>query len=537
MLLRNAPQDGPPGSLLRSDNCTALFPPDSRSPQSKAPRDMRSALKPSRVIATLASIVLAFLLVSASLVISATPASAATETLFSASHRPKVVNSSSTRAVEVGMKFRSSSSGVISAVRFFKGSKNTGTHTVSLWTSTGRELAKAKATRETATGWQTVKFAKPVSITAGTTYVVSYHAPKGHFSYTRSAFNNSVTKKSITALARNNGVFRYGGHGFPASVSKQSTNYWVDVVFERTAAPATTTPTPTTPAPVPTTSAPAPTIGDRGCVSKPSSCGYPDATNTGVKSGVTLRRVPGEVTSGTGWTWDSRGWINAGSNAVVENLIVTGAIEVTGRGAVIRNNRITASGETWGVGLRRTSDVTVEHNTIGVIGTTRLMTGVKDVYGDSTGTKVIANNIANTQSGVQMGGGLIEGNYIHDMGYISGDHTNGVTSNGSTDQLTIRGNTILVQLNQTDAVGLFQDFGLEANRTVTGNLLAGGSYTVYGGAGSHGRSSNIKITNNRFSTAFFAKSGTYGPVAYFDASGSGNVWSGNIWDHNGSSVG
>jgi len=126
-----------------------------------------------------------------------------------------------------------------------------------------------------------------------------------------------------------------------------------------------------------------------------------------------------------------------------------------------------------------------------------------------------------------MGQGLIEGNYIHDKGLNSGDHINGVTSNGSTDQLTIRGNTILNRFDQTDAIGLFQDFGVEANRLITGNLLAGGGYTIYGGANERfGKTYNIVVTNNRFSTIYFPKARSFGPVAYFDKAGSAQATSG-----------
>jgi len=102
-----------------------------------------------------------------------------------------------------------------------------------------------------------------------------------------------------------------------------------------------------------------------------------------------------------------------------------------------------------------------------------------------------------------------------------------VTSNGSTDQLTIRGNTILNRFDQTDAIGLFQDFGVEANRLITGNLLAGGGYTIYGGANERfGKTYNIVVTNNRFSTIYFPKARSFGPVAYFDKAGSAQATSG-----------
>ena len=187
-------------------------------------------------------------------------------------------------------------------------------------------------------------------------------------------------------------------------------------------------------------------------------------------------------------------------------------------------------------GLRHTVNATVSNNEIGVAGTPRLSVGVKDIYGDATGTRVIGNDISHTSTGVQTGEGLIEGNYIHDLAMVTGDHVNGTTSNGSSEPLTIRGNTVLNKFGQTDAISLFQDFGVEANRLVTGNLMAGGGYTIYGGMGSKGKSYNIKITNNRFSNIYFPNGGSYGPHAAYDSSGRGNEFSGNTWDHNGQPV-
>jgi hypothetical protein len=47
---------------------------------------------------------------------------------------------------------------------------------------------------------------------------------------------------------------------------------------------------------------------------------------------------------------------------------------------------------------------------------------------------------------------------------------------------------------------------------------------LYGGdAGA----TNIKVTNNVFSTQFWSGCGYYGPVAHWNAGGSGNVWSNN----------
>ncbi|WP_317164797.1 DUF4082 domain-containing protein [Hymenobacter ginkgonis] len=144
--------------------------------------------------------------------------------------------------IEVGTKFRASTSGTITGIRFYKGGSNTGTHVGSLWSSTGTRLATATFTNETASGWQEVRFATPVAITAGTTYIASYYSPNGGFAITPNGLATAVTNGPLTALAAGtdgpNGVFKYGG-GFPDGGN--SANYWVDVLFLDNAASNTLT--------------------------------------------------------------------------------------------------------------------------------------------------------------------------------------------------------------------------------------------------------------------------------------------------------
>jgi hypothetical protein len=477
--------------------------------------------------------------------------------------KPARTAPASSKAIVLGTRFTATTSGWVTAIRYYKSKTNTGVHTGYLWTASGKLLTSVKFTSKKASGWVEAKLAKAQRISAGKVYVVGYKAPKAGYSYTRNVFTNGKTRTSgaLKALA---GVTSKSG--FPRT-THAGTAYFVDVRFaaevrEATATPkptpAPTTPAPTTPAPTlpkPTTpapstpapSTPAPTTnpgsgsqapsGGLNCVSKPSACGYPDASTAGVASGVTLKRVPEDVKSGTGWSWDSRGWINAGDGAVVENLVIPGSVDVTGKNVTVRNNRFTTSGEGWAVALRHATNATIANNEIGVTGATRLMVGIKDIYGDSTGTKVTGNDITNTSTGVQISQGLIEANYIHDLGLKTGDHINGTTSNGGTSQLTIRGNTILNKYDQTDAISLFQDFGVEANRLITGNLVAGGGYTIYGGDNrNYGKTYNIKITNNRFSTLYYPNGGYYGPYTAYDPTGTGNEFTGNIWDNTGQPV-
>jgi hypothetical protein len=164
----------------------------------------------------------------------------------------QVENDSS--AVELGVRFRSDVAGYVTGVRFWKGAQNNGTHTGNLWSASGGRLATAVFTGESSSGWQQVTFATPVAVTAGTTYIASYHTTSGYYAADAGAFATAgVDNAPLHALRDGvdgpNGVYRYGStSGFPSS-TWQASNYWVDVVFTTSTAPDTTPPTVSSTAP------------------------------------------------------------------------------------------------------------------------------------------------------------------------------------------------------------------------------------------------------------------------------------------------
>jgi hypothetical protein len=147
---------------------------------------------------------------------------------------PAVVDSQDSTSVELGMKFTADSSGTVTGVRFYKSAANTGTHTGSLWSATGTRLAQVTFTNESASGWQTATFATPVNITAGTTYVISYFAPGGRYSYTSGGLSNGVANPPLRAVANStsaNGVYAYSAtSAFPTS-TYNAADYAVDLMF------------------------------------------------------------------------------------------------------------------------------------------------------------------------------------------------------------------------------------------------------------------------------------------------------------------
>jgi len=155
--------------------------------------------------------------------------------LWSTSIVPENPSESDARAVELGVKFQSGVDGYITGIRFYKGDQNTGTHTGNLWTASGTRLATATFYNETATGWQEVSFGTPVSITAGTTYVASYHTTSGHYAEDSNYFTSALSTYYLTALqdvtGDPNGVYALSSTSTFPTQGFVASNYWVDVVF------------------------------------------------------------------------------------------------------------------------------------------------------------------------------------------------------------------------------------------------------------------------------------------------------------------
>ena len=155
-------------------------------------------------------------------------------TLFGSTKPPVPDGGDPDAKVNLGVKFSANVSGFITGIRFYKTGSNTGTHHGILWSSTGTLLAEATFAGESNFGWQQVMFSSPVPVTAGTTYIAAYHTDAGHYSFSGNAFAAGYDSGPLHALADGlsggNGVFAYGGVGFPTQ-SFNAANYWVDVTY------------------------------------------------------------------------------------------------------------------------------------------------------------------------------------------------------------------------------------------------------------------------------------------------------------------
>ena len=83
---------------------------------------------------------------------------------------------------------------------------------------------------ETASGWQEATLSSPVSLSVGTTYVVSVGF-NGFFGLTTFGLQTQITSGPLKSVADGqNGVYGASAGTFPTKFGSKSTNYFVDAV-------------------------------------------------------------------------------------------------------------------------------------------------------------------------------------------------------------------------------------------------------------------------------------------------------------------
>lgn len=142
--------------------------------------------------------------------------------------------------IEVGVRFTADQSGYINGIKFYKVAGMAGTHTASLWTSNGQQIAQAVFTSESAQGWQQVDFS-PVAIAAGTMYTASVLMADGNYTSQANYFTSDIINSPLTAPKDGTAYDSLGNSGqgiytatatsaYPSS-SYNASNYWVDVSY------------------------------------------------------------------------------------------------------------------------------------------------------------------------------------------------------------------------------------------------------------------------------------------------------------------
>jgi hypothetical protein len=460
------------------------------------------------------------------------PIASVTQTLFG-TRVPATAADPDAASVELGMRFRSSTAGTVSGVRFYKSWRNTGTHTGNLWSTTGQLLARATFTNETASGWQAVRFSQPVAVSANTTYVASYFAPRGGYAADEGFFARPTVSGTLTAPADGaygrNSVYAYaGGSSFPTQ-SWNATNYWVDVMFASAdTAPTTTAPVPTTapvttattaPAttttrPATTTTAPAttttrpPTGGTASCALTMAAKGC-WAANTGVpgystaqilagqsplrrQSGVLVVSTPGAVIDGI--------WLDGciavrATNVTIKNSYVravnAGSYDCTGGNRQAGASAINSGNGSGGIaaGLQIIDTEVDGQNTAGYSG------GIADSNYTCTRCNVHGFTIQ-LWAGTNV---VISESFVHDNNLNSGqNHSDGVMADSGVG-VTLRHNWIAMDGGQdwiTTAINIGGSWGPGRNLTLESNFLAG-----FSGSDIHSdpNGASVRVVNNALS--------------------------------------
>lgn len=295
--------------------------------------------------------------------------------------------------------------------------------------------------------------------------------------------------------------------------------------------------------------------------SAPSSA-FPTAATTGI-AGVGLTTA--DLTA-------SGSVVVSTNDIVLDKLYITGNVTFSGSptGCIIKRCRIEVPGaNTRAIDLRNTGGpVIIEDCEL-------IYTLPPDQISGSTAAincpapyahQILRCDISVFPHGIDVGAGpyLIQDNYLHDSVVYQGTQAQGPTHNdciymASSNGGQILHNSLLNPLPQTAAI--INDVhaagsGNFSGLTIDNNLMAGGGYTIYPVNDSTNPNNisftNVHITNNVFSRLIGTSPGTQPYPAYYANGGNfgakyptgfstyfadpSNVWSGNTWGDDGSTI-
>lgn len=235
----------------------------------------------------------------------------------------------------------------------------------------------------------------------------------------------------------------------------------------------------------------------------PPPTGFPDATNTGVPAGTTLTNYTGPQDITT-------------PNTVIDSKTINTCLEIRTSGVIIRKSKITCvpANGLWGI----RSDPGVNTGTWTLVEDTEVTCAGNDLDGvDFANYTLRRVNIHHCGNGMSIASNVtLEDSYLHDWNCCTDNHPDGIQFDGDlwgirTSNVTIRHNTLSGQNNDGSPgnAAIISDSSQQQNILIENNLFYGGGYTLYCSAGTP---TNYVVRNNKFSTRFSAKVGTFGPV-------------------------
>jgi hypothetical protein len=275
------------------------------------------------------------------------------------------------------------------------------------------------------------------------------------------------------------------------------------------------------------------------CFPKPSACGFPDATNTGVPAGTTLT-PSGSITAST-------------NGQTISGKDITGQLVIAASNVTVQNSRIhTSSGGSGSTAVTLNQGATNFHLVNSEIAgngssTNSPESAVWNHYGNA-GFQVLGSYIHGDPDNIEGRVDLVKGSFLTTDATYPGAHTENIYICGTTAK--VEGSTLF---NKSDETALIFGDGICGSGnvvSVTNSLLAGGGFSI------QPQTKGVKggtttVTGNHFARSvctekqdsgggWVCQSGTvtnangYWPrVGHYGRGadiGSNAIWSGNVYD-------
>lgn len=207
---------------------------------------------------------------------------------------------------------------------------------------------------------------------------------------------------------------------------------------------------------------------------------WPGPETTGVRPGTELRPSPAITIADDG--------------AVVEGLEVTGQLTINADDVTVRNTFVRASGSRFGIRiLEGASGVVLREVT--VVGDPGCAAGVT-----GAGYRAVALDVSACNDGFKVGADTtIEETWVHDLRKEPGSHNDCIQSTGGDGIQILRNRLDGPFQTSTSALKLDGQRSPLRDVVIDGNLLHGGSFTLYLGIGNgavHEDPSRIRVRGN-----------------------------------------
>ena len=249
------------------------------------------------------------------------------------------------------------------------------------------------------------------------------------------------------------------------------------------------------------------------------TCGWPGPKNTGVSPDTQLRASSGRTISV--------------DNTVIDGEKITGALIIAAKNVVVRNSWIKsdfshigrgrALSGTGVISLLPGASAAIEHNTLDGSNATHA-----GIWYEGTSLIAKSNNIFGINDGIfswstvdDPNGGsnfVIEDNYLHDFTTLAANgHIDGYQTEGASHGI-IRHNVFYIDQNQNASISIWNSRADSGDILVESNLAAGSGFLIYAEDYSPSEQNpaggfsvtNIRFTDNKFSTVLFPCAGYFG---------------------------